>query len=60
MKEKHINFQVTKCGTFINQQYPWLHVTPDFLCRCDCCGDGFDARRLNALLFKGYRLTAVY
>ena len=40
MKEKHINFQVTKYGTFINKQYPWLHATPDFLCWCDCCGDG--------------------
>ena len=40
MKEKHIIFQVTKYGTFINKQYPWLHATPDFLCRCDCCGDG--------------------
>ena len=40
IKEKHINFQVTKCGTFINKQYPWLHATPDFLCRCDCCGEG--------------------
>ena len=22
------------------QQYPWLHATPDFLCSCDCCGEG--------------------
>lgn len=42
IKEKHINFQVTKCGTFINKQYPWLHATPDVLCRCDCCGEGCD------------------
>ena len=40
MKEKHINFHVRTCGTFINQQYPWLHATPDFLCSCDCCGEG--------------------
>ena len=26
MKEKHTNFHVKTCGTFINQQYPWLHV----------------------------------
>ena len=40
MKEKHIKFHVRTCGTFINQQYPWLHATPDFLCSCDCCGEG--------------------
>ena len=40
MKKKRINFQVKKCGTFINKQYPWLHATPDFLISCDCCGEG--------------------
>ena len=40
MKEKHTNFHVKTSGTFINQQYPWLHATPDFLCYCDCCGEG--------------------
>ena len=25
---------------FVNQEYPWLHATPDFLCSCDCCGEG--------------------
>ena len=40
MKEKHTNFHVETCGTFINQEYPWLHATPDFLCCCDCCGEG--------------------
>ena len=40
MKEKHINFQVKKCGTFINKQYPRLRATPDFLISCDCCGEG--------------------
>ena len=40
MKEKHTNFHVKTCGTFINQQYAWLHATPDFFCSCDCCGDG--------------------
>ena len=54
MKEKHTNFQVTKCGTFINQQYAWLHATPDFF--VGVIALGMDARRLDALLFKGYRL----
>lgn len=22
------------------KKYPWLHATPDFLCYCDCCGEG--------------------
>ena len=39
MKEKHTNFHVKTC-TFINQQYPWLHATSDFLCSCVCCGVG--------------------
>ena len=25
---------------FVNKDYPWLHATPDFLCSCDCCGEG--------------------
>lgn len=33
-------FFVTKCGTIINKKYPFLHATPDFLCECDCCGQG--------------------
>ena len=40
MGEKHINFQIMKCGVFINKECPWLHATPDFLCSCDCCGEG--------------------
>ena len=40
MKQKHINFKIVKCGRFINKEYPWLHGTPDFLCSCDCCGEG--------------------
>ena len=38
MKSEHKNFQVQKCGTFINKEYPFLHAVPDFLCSCDCCG----------------------
>ena len=40
MKVIHINFRVTKCGTIINKEYPFIHATPDFLCSCDCCGSG--------------------
>ena len=40
MKKKHVNFKVTKCGTYIDPEYPFLHATPDFLCECDCCGSG--------------------
>lgn len=40
MKKSHTNFQVKKCGLFINQEYPFLHATPDFLTSCDCCGLG--------------------
>ena len=42
MKEKHKNFKLVKCGMFINKEYPWLHATPDFLCSCDCCGEGVE------------------
>lgn len=37
MKKSHVNFQVTRCGLFINTPYPLLHATPDFLTPCDCC-----------------------
>lgn len=40
MKTKHTNFKVIQCGLIINEEMPWLHATPDFLCYCDCCGEG--------------------
>ena len=40
MKELHTNFKISRCRFFINEEYPWLHATPDFLCSCDCCGEG--------------------
>ena len=40
MRKTHVNFVVTKCGAIINKKYPYLHGTPDFLCECDCCGEG--------------------
>ena len=40
MQKSHVNFQLTRCGLFINEQHPFLHATPDFLTSCDCCGLG--------------------
>ena len=40
MKQNHVNFKVSRCGTYIDPEHPFLHVTPDFLCECDCCGYG--------------------
>ena len=40
MKELHTNFKIIRCGLFINDEYPWLHATPDFLCSCYCYGEG--------------------
>ena len=40
MKTQHRNFKVKRCGMVINKDYPWLHATADFLCSCDCCGEG--------------------
>ena len=31
MKSTHVNFQLQRCGLFINQQHPFLHAMPDFL-----------------------------
>ena len=40
MKTKHINFKVKECGLIINEDMLWLHATPDFFRKCDCCGEG--------------------
>ena len=40
MQKSHVNFQLTRCGLFINEQHPFIHATPDFLTSCDCCGLG--------------------
>ena len=40
MERTHVNFKLTRCGLFINEQHPFLHATPDFLTSCDCCGLG--------------------
>eukprot|EP00794_Sanderia_malayensis_P004494 gene4494-5091_t len=41
MKASHLNYQISKCGMFVRQDFPWLHRTPDFLSMCDCCCEGF-------------------
>ncbi|XP_048586934.1 uncharacterized protein LOC116607025 isoform X1 [Nematostella vectensis] len=40
MKSLHTNFQIKRCGLFINKDFPFIHATPDFLISCDCCGLG--------------------
>ena len=40
MKKVLTNFKVIPCGLMVNEDRPWLHATPDFLCSCDCHGDG--------------------
>ena len=58
MKEVHVNIKVKGCWHFINQQYPWLHATADFLCSCDCwgegCGEGKCPDCTKYLSFKEY------
>lgn len=34
------DFKISKCGLVINQEYPWIHATPDVLVSCSCCGLG--------------------
>lgn len=41
MKQTHTNFKVKRCGLITNKDYPWLHVTPDFLCCCGFCGKAY-------------------
>ena len=40
MKNSHTDFKLSWCGLVINQEYPWIHATPDFLVSCTCCGMG--------------------
>ena len=40
MKNSHDDFKLSQCGLVINQEYPWIHATPDFLVSCSCCGLG--------------------
>ena len=36
----HLNFEMKRCGMFINKEFPYIHATPDLLVSCDCCGMG--------------------
>lgn len=36
----HLSFEMTRCGMFINKEFPYIHDTADFLVSCDCCGRG--------------------
>ena len=60
MMSEHENFQVKNCGTFTNKEYPFLHVTPNFLCSCDCCGLGCGEVKcpfcIDSLDFESYAL----
>ncbi|KAI8493190.1 hypothetical protein Bbelb_291940 [Branchiostoma belcheri] len=40
MKSKHTNFKIEACVLTVHPEYPWLHATPDFVCSCECCGQG--------------------
>ena len=54
MKKTHTNFKVIKCGLFINEENPWMHATPDFLCSCDCCGEFWRICVLPEVLARWY------
>ncbi|KAG8177206.1 hypothetical protein JTE90_010779 [Oedothorax gibbosus] len=38
--EKHLNFNVSTAGFFINPEYPQFGASPDGIVECDCCGEG--------------------
>ena len=40
MAMTHTDFKISKCGLVKNQEYPWIHATPDLLVSCSCCGLG--------------------
>ncbi len=35
MTKQHKKYAVSKCGTFISEENPWLLVTPDLMSVCD-------------------------
>ena len=53
MKGRHVNFQVKKCGLFINREHSFLHATPDFLVSCDCCGSGCGEVKCPIVIIDG-------
>ena len=40
MSQSHVNFIISKCGLYINSQFPFLAATPDRTVSCNCCGNG--------------------
>ncbi|XP_066272266.1 uncharacterized protein [Branchiostoma lanceolatum] len=40
MQTQHTNFRVHQCGMSVHPEHQFLHATPDFVCSCDCCGQG--------------------
>ena len=40
LKNSLSDFKLSQCGLVINQEYPWIHATPDLLVSCTCCGLG--------------------
>ena len=36
----HLNFKLTPCGFFVDEQTPYLGASPDALVECSCCGCG--------------------
>ena len=40
MKNMHADLNLSRCGLLINERYPWIHATPDFLVSCTCYGLG--------------------
>ena len=55
---QHKNYKVSKCGTYISKENPWLLATPDFMSVCDCCGKGCGEIKcpfsIDGLNFDGY------
>ena len=40
MGTQHSDFSLSKCGFWLNKDYPFIGATPDGLTYCSCCGEG--------------------
>ena len=38
MKPRHKNLRMSRCGTYICAQHPYISGSPDRMLQCDCCG----------------------
>lgn len=58
MIKQHKKYEVSKCGTYISKENPWLLATPDFMSVCDCCGKGCGEIKclfsIDGVNFEGY------